>query len=547
MLAYDWMLALVAFAVAAPLAFVLRAVQRHLVAGLRRWPASATPRCSPRSPRWSPAPRRCAPTAPARRTPGDQAEAIDQRSRRRPDPGRRRSARSCSPRARCSRVLTVAAVVVVGVGRGPDGGLTAGAMVGFIFLTYRFLEPIAEFTEVLDQTQTAVAGLRRVLGVLDIPIGPPPTELAACRCRPARSTSTSTTSRSPTDTRRHRRRRRAAGAARRRRAHPRRPAGRRRRRHRFGQDDARSPRSPASPIRPSAQVRLGGVPLHVRRQRRAARSGSSSCRRSRSCSTTRSPPTSASPGPVRRSPTSRRGRRPARPRRLARHAARRPDDARSASAASSCRPASASSSPCCAPASPIPTCWCSTRRRRRSTRSPRCASRARSDASGRGPHHDRHRPPPVDRGPRRPRAGARRRAAGRGRHTTPSWSTRAAPTPGCTTRGCWRPPSREQVGRSGHPHSRYRGRAQGVSATAPVWGVSDGCCEVAEVGGGAGVDGGGEGGGACGCGGVGGDLGIHVAASDQRGGCGRVTYTYSASRFVEARRTRRDPCRYRAW
>ncbi len=49
-------------------------------------------------------------------------------------------------------------------------------MVGFLFLTYRFLEPIAEFTEVLDQTQTAVAGLRRVLGVLDMPIGPPPTD-----------------------------------------------------------------------------------------------------------------------------------------------------------------------------------------------------------------------------------------------------------------------------------------------------------------------------------------------------------------------------------
>ena len=47
-------------------------------------------------------------------------------------------------------------------------------MIGFIFLTYRFLEPIAEFTEVLDQTQTAVAGLRRVLGVLDLPVGPPP-------------------------------------------------------------------------------------------------------------------------------------------------------------------------------------------------------------------------------------------------------------------------------------------------------------------------------------------------------------------------------------
>ena len=70
-------------------------------------------------------------------------------------------------------MLTVAAVVTVGLIRGPESGLTAGAMVGFIFLTYRFLEPIAEFTEVLDQTQTAVAGLRRVLGVLDNPIGPP--------------------------------------------------------------------------------------------------------------------------------------------------------------------------------------------------------------------------------------------------------------------------------------------------------------------------------------------------------------------------------------
>ena len=33
-----------------------------------------------------------------------------------------------------------------------------GALIGFVFLTYRFLEPIAEFTEILDQTQTAVAG-----------------------------------------------------------------------------------------------------------------------------------------------------------------------------------------------------------------------------------------------------------------------------------------------------------------------------------------------------------------------------------------------------
>ena len=32
----------------------------------------------------------------------------------------------------------------------PESGLTAGALVGFVFLTYRFLEPIAEFTELIE-------------------------------------------------------------------------------------------------------------------------------------------------------------------------------------------------------------------------------------------------------------------------------------------------------------------------------------------------------------------------------------------------------------
>ncbi len=73
-------------------------------------------------------------------------------------------------------MLTVCGVITIGVLQGPSSGLTAGAMIGFVFLTYRFLEPIAEFTEVLDQTQTAVAGLRRVLGVLDMATGPPPTD-----------------------------------------------------------------------------------------------------------------------------------------------------------------------------------------------------------------------------------------------------------------------------------------------------------------------------------------------------------------------------------
>lgn len=64
--------------------------------------------------------------------------------------------------------LAIAAVVLVGVTRGPSAHLSTGAVVGFVFLAYRFLEPIAELTEVLDQTQTAVTGWRRSLGLLEI-------------------------------------------------------------------------------------------------------------------------------------------------------------------------------------------------------------------------------------------------------------------------------------------------------------------------------------------------------------------------------------------
>jgi ATP-binding cassette subfamily B protein len=64
----------------------------------------------------------------------------------------------------------LAAVVAVGVAIGPDGGLTAGELVAFLFLVQLFLQPVGEFTEVLDQTQTAVAGWRKVLDVLDTPI-----------------------------------------------------------------------------------------------------------------------------------------------------------------------------------------------------------------------------------------------------------------------------------------------------------------------------------------------------------------------------------------
>ncbi len=171
MLAYDWILALVAFAVAAPLAFVLRAVQRHLVRAyddarerngemLSSITEVVTGAATMRAYGAGPTLGATTDATIERRTKSQiRAQVIGA---------------FLFPSGEVFSVLTVAAVIVVGVARGPGSGLTAGAMIGFVFLTYRFLEPIAEFTEVLDQTQTAVAGLRRVLGVLDLPVGPPP-------------------------------------------------------------------------------------------------------------------------------------------------------------------------------------------------------------------------------------------------------------------------------------------------------------------------------------------------------------------------------------
>jgi ATP-binding cassette subfamily B protein len=173
MIAYNWLLALIAIAISIPLFVLLQAVQRHLVRAYDT----------------------------ARRRVGDMLGSISElvtgaetiraygagpmlieRNRQavkaRSDAQIRGNVIGAFlfPLGEVFSVVTIATIVAVGVGIGPDGGMTSGALIGFIFLTYRFLEPIAEFTEVLDQTQTAVAGLRRVLGVLDIPVEPLPPE-----------------------------------------------------------------------------------------------------------------------------------------------------------------------------------------------------------------------------------------------------------------------------------------------------------------------------------------------------------------------------------
>lgn len=64
---------------------------------------------------------------------------------------------------------TTAAVVAAGVLLSGGAGLTAGALVAFLFLVALFIEPVQMLVEVSSEAQTAAAGIRRVLDVLDSP------------------------------------------------------------------------------------------------------------------------------------------------------------------------------------------------------------------------------------------------------------------------------------------------------------------------------------------------------------------------------------------
>ena len=62
-----------------------------------------------------------------------------------------------------------AAVVVVGVLLGIGGDITLGRLVAFLFLVTLFIGPVQVGTEVLSEAQNAIAGWKRVLGILDTP------------------------------------------------------------------------------------------------------------------------------------------------------------------------------------------------------------------------------------------------------------------------------------------------------------------------------------------------------------------------------------------
>jgi len=71
--------------------------------------------------------------------------------------------------------LVLAAVVVVGTILGVDGQVSPGRLVAFLFLVQLFTGPVQMATEILNELQNALAGWRRVLGVIDtgVEIGDP--------------------------------------------------------------------------------------------------------------------------------------------------------------------------------------------------------------------------------------------------------------------------------------------------------------------------------------------------------------------------------------
>jgi ATP-binding cassette subfamily B protein len=66
--------------------------------------------------------------------------------------------------------VAVASVVAVGAWFGPRWGLSLGDLVAFIFLVSLFVQPLSELSETFDLTQQAIAGWRKVLGLLDLPM-----------------------------------------------------------------------------------------------------------------------------------------------------------------------------------------------------------------------------------------------------------------------------------------------------------------------------------------------------------------------------------------
>ncbi|WP_433231573.1 ABC transporter ATP-binding protein [Actinomadura formosensis] len=164
MAVYSWPLALLVWAAFLPLAFALRRFQRILSAayfGVRERMGDLL----------------AAVGESVVGAPVIRAYAAEERTGRRVDETVE-AYRSAQTRAQAMVALTfpvtelvaavaTAGVVVAGTLLGIAGEVSAGKLIAFLFLVTLFVSPMQTATEVLNEAQNAVAGWRRVLGVLD--------------------------------------------------------------------------------------------------------------------------------------------------------------------------------------------------------------------------------------------------------------------------------------------------------------------------------------------------------------------------------------------
>lgn len=66
--------------------------------------------------------------------------------------------------------LITAAVIGIGVVTGVGAGMSAGTLLAFLFLVNLLVQPIQTLVETLNHAQSAGAGVRRILSILDTPI-----------------------------------------------------------------------------------------------------------------------------------------------------------------------------------------------------------------------------------------------------------------------------------------------------------------------------------------------------------------------------------------
>ncbi|MGQ0831196.1 MAG: ABC transporter ATP-binding protein [Microthrixaceae bacterium] len=167
MAVYSWQLTLVVIMVFLPLLPILRSLQRRQLAAYDDVRARVGDTLSEVSELVTGAPVVL-------------AYGLEKRTRRRLDHAIHRQYRAqmraakwfsiMFPIADLFGALTLGAIVAVGAINGPAWGLELGELVAFLFLVNLLLMPISELSEILDQTQTAIAGWRKILGVLATPV-----------------------------------------------------------------------------------------------------------------------------------------------------------------------------------------------------------------------------------------------------------------------------------------------------------------------------------------------------------------------------------------